>query len=385
MQKIKNFLLSRTKSELKSSIKHFKGKELTKLVDSTLKVIEEEIYETEGVSLSEHLNSSTQYRCVRKLISWFAQEGFSQMKQTTMASNLEVSRPTLQKAINLLVELQIVHRLHHRRQGRNAPCVYVLVHHPNYLKVVEHFKMKQAYELEISPLYTERFTKDFTLDFTEQESEISCESKVEEPEKSPNRVNEVNLKKKDLIVYKESPNSDVVQEINKETEKNDQDIEFKEYYEQTEIYAENAGVPTELVARLKVLGTSELLKVWQSIKNTFKKYNLNPTQYLEVISMSITDAIKVYKYYQGKVSVSGKELNFNFAGCICGKIKQRVYNVLMEQKREEDRVLRVNNNATGMVAELTKFMTKNVIGLSDKEEMALGMLFREFRREPEVY
>lgn len=356
VKKIKNFLLSKVKSDLSDKAPILSKDQITNVVEYNLHVIDQILLNIEGVTYAEHTPSNKQYKTLRSFISTLAHQGFTQAKEVTLAEKFNVSRPTLRSVIEFLEDLGVIHKLLNRRKARRAPTVYILALHPYYLANLNYFKQNFIEDISVSEVYTSYFTKELTQNFTKVESQTPCESKPEVSKKVPNKVNEVNSSK-DNILYREDYISD------------DQDITFKEYHNEKEKYAAAQGVPTDVIEKLKPLDTNQIISVWKSIARTLSKYGLNPLNYLEQVLESCELAISAYYHHKGKAYKSNKQPQFNFAGCICGKLKKLVYQQLQTKM---SKVKFIKNP-------LMKEQAKLILGLTDNDQRAVMSLFREFK------
>ncbi|MBT2281688.1 hypothetical protein J7E51_27930 [Priestia megaterium] len=356
VKKIKNFLLSKVKSDLSDKAPILSQDQITQVVNYNLSVIDDILLDVEGITYEEYVPSSKQHKFLRDFISFLASQGFSQVREEYLSTKYKISRPTLRVVIEFLLDLGIIHKLKNRRKARIAPTVYVLVLHPNYLDNLKYLTENFSDDLTVSEVYTDYFTKDFTELFTKGESQTPCESKAEPTKNSPNKVNEVKSLK-DNIIYKQEDTSA------------DQTIEFKEYYIEKEKYAAAQGVPTDIINKLNTLDTNQIIDVWKSISRTLAKYGLNSTQYLNEILESCELAISAYYHYKSQAYRSGKNPQFNFAGCICGKLKRVLYQQL---KGKMDKV-------RGLKNPILKANAKVMLGLTDTDERAVLTLFKEFK------
>lgn len=356
VKKIKNFLLSKVKSDLSDKAPILSQDQITQVVNYNLSVIDDILLDIEGITYEEYVPSSKQHKFLRDFISFLASQGFSQVREEYLSTKYKISRPTLRVVIEFLLDLGIIHKLKNRRKAKIAPTVYVLVLHPNYLGNLKYLTENFSEDLTVSEVFTTYFTKDFTEVFTKGESQTPSESKAEPAKNIPNKVNEVKSLK-DNIIYKQEDNSA------------DQTIEFKEYYIEKEKYAAAQGVPTDIINKLNTLDTNQIIDVWKSISRTLAKYGLNSTQYLNEILESCELAISAYYHHKSQAYKSGKNPQFNFAGCICGKLKRVLYQQL---KGKMDQV-RVLSNP------LLKENAKVMLGLTDTDERAVLTLFKEFK------
>ncbi|MEQ7807788.1 Lrp/AsnC family transcriptional regulator [Priestia aryabhattai] len=355
VKKIKNFLLSKVKSDLSDKAPILSKAQITNVVEYNLHVIDELLLDLEGVTYAEYAPSNKQHKILRSFISALAYQGFTQAKEITLAEKFNVSRPTLRSVIEFLEDLGIIHKLLNRRKAKRAPTVYILVLHPHYLNNLKYFKQNFIEDINVSEIYTSYFTKEFTELFTKTKSQTPCESKSEESKKIPNKVNEVNSSK-DNILYRENNISD------------DQDISFKEYHNEKEKYAAAQGVPTEVINKLNPLHTDQIISVWKSVSRTLSKYGLDPLNYLEQVLESCELAISAYYHHKGKAYKNNQQPQFNFAGCICGKLKKLVYQLLQTKMKQ---VQLIDNP-------LMKESAKLILGLTDNDQRAVLNLFREF-------
>lgn len=199
VKKIKNFLLSKVKSDLSDKAPILSKEQITNVVEYNLHVIDELLLDLEGVTYAEYAPSNKQHKILRSFISTLAYQGFTQAKEITLAEKFNVSRPTLRSVIEFLEDLGVIHKLLNRRKAKRAPSVYILALHPYYLNNLKYFKQNFIEDICVSEIYTSYFTKDFTELFTKAKSQTPCESKAETPKKSLTKLTKLTLLK--IISY----------------------------------------------------------------------------------------------------------------------------------------------------------------------------------------
>ncbi|MED4587866.1 hypothetical protein [Priestia flexa] len=364
MEKIKNFLLSKVKKELGNKSPILNKTDLTKVVEYNLNVIDDILLDIEGITFAEYTPSSKRYKALRKFISALAHQGFTQATEESLAKMCKVSRPLIREVIGFLEELNLIHKLKNRRRNLYAPTVYVLVLHPYYLHNLKYLKENYAGNLEVSEVYTTYFTKDLTSNFTKVESQTPCESKDEGFEKSPNRINKVNSKK--YILYRTTQNK--VKSAFKEHSQNHEDLHFDEYFFNKDKYTDLHGVPEEIATKLDRLDTLEIVTIWKSICRTMSKYQLKPGDHIEEILKSCEQAIAAYYYYKNKSYRAKKQPRFNFAGCICGKLKKILLDQLTKKVKDINKIMNLNVRNTAKI----------MLNLSDNHERAAFSLYQEY-------
>ncbi|KAA8473254.1 Replicase RepFR55 [Bacillus paranthracis] len=161
MEILQNFTLAKAKKELSPHIKHLpkvKGA-INRAVQSVIKDIDSILLDTEGATTKEHLKSPRKYEALEVVLSYLVQEGYSQFKQEHISKKSGISKPLINYVIGLLMDLKVCHQIKVRRYGKLAPSIYILTLHNNYLKIVEYFKQKWAFAIEIYATFTEFLSK----------------------------------------------------------------------------------------------------------------------------------------------------------------------------------------------------------------------------------
>ncbi|MEB9857302.1 Replicase RepFR55 [Bacillus cereus] len=161
MEILQNFTLAKAKKELSPHIKHLpkvKGA-INRAVQSVIKDIDNILLDTEGATTKEHLKSPRKYEALEVVLSYLVQEGYSQFTQEHISKKSGISKPLINYVIGLLMDLKVCHQIKVRRYGKIAPSIYILTLHNNYLKIVEYFKQKWAFAIEIYSIFTEFLSK----------------------------------------------------------------------------------------------------------------------------------------------------------------------------------------------------------------------------------
>ncbi|EOP32295.1 hypothetical protein [Bacillus cereus] len=161
MEILQNFTLAKAKKELSPHIKHLpqiKGA-INRAVQNVIKDIDSMLLKCEGVTTKEHLKSPRKYEALEFVLSYLVQEGYAQFRQEHISKKSGISKPLINDVIGLLMDLKVCHQIKVRRYGKIAPSVYVLTLHNNYLKIVEYFKEKWAFVIDIYSTFTEFLSK----------------------------------------------------------------------------------------------------------------------------------------------------------------------------------------------------------------------------------
>ncbi len=108
------------------------------------------------------------------------------------------------------------------------------------------------------------------------------------------------------------------------------EIEFNNYENDPEKYASIAGVPREIIEVFKGrLNTSKIVEIWISMRRTLDKYKATYEHYRDEIFKAVTETIR--KYQAKKHTLKGV---FNFVGCVCGFMRDRIKSALLKKIRE---------------------------------------------------
>ncbi|PFW05316.1 Replicase RepFR55 [Bacillus thuringiensis] len=164
METVQNFVLSKAKKELSPRIKQLPKKKgaINRAIQSVIKDIDSILLENcEGVTTQEHL-SPRRYKALQVVLSFLVREGYSQVKQNYISKKSGISKPLIIDTFKFLEDLEVCHQIKVRRHGKVAPSVYVLTLHNNYLKIVEYFKEKWAYIINVYSTFTDFLKRKIT-------------------------------------------------------------------------------------------------------------------------------------------------------------------------------------------------------------------------------
>ncbi|PGE04276.1 Replicase RepFR55 [Bacillus pseudomycoides] len=156
-----NFLLSKAKRELSPQLYRLpKGKTgaINQAVKNVIKDIDSILLKCEGETTKEFL-TKRKYQALETVLSYLVQEGFSQMRQKQISRKSGISIPLINFILNWLEDLEVCHQIKTRYHGKIAPSIYILSLHNNYLKIVEYFKQKWAYTINVFSRFTEFLSK----------------------------------------------------------------------------------------------------------------------------------------------------------------------------------------------------------------------------------
>ncbi|MGQ0452245.1 Replicase RepFR55, partial [Bacillus sp. SS-TM] len=132
-------------------------------VNHTIKKVIKEIdcilFEHEGMPTKEFL-TPRRYQALELVLSYLVQEGYSQVSQKRLSEKSGISLPLINETLQWLEDLEICHQIKTRRHGKIAPSIYVLSLHTNYLKIIEYFKQKWAYTIDVFATFTEFLSKE---------------------------------------------------------------------------------------------------------------------------------------------------------------------------------------------------------------------------------
>ncbi|MEW4072585.1 Replicase RepFR55 [Bacillus thuringiensis] len=99
------------------------------------------------------------YQALEVVLSYLVQEGYSQVSQKRLSEKSGISLPLINETLQWLEDLEICHQIKTRRHGKIAPSIYILSLHTNYLKIIEYFKQKWAYTIDVFATFTEFLSK----------------------------------------------------------------------------------------------------------------------------------------------------------------------------------------------------------------------------------
>ncbi|WP_018767436.1 hypothetical protein [Bacillus sp. 105MF] len=176
---IKNFLLSKAKSELSPRLNHLSKKpgSINKAIKKVIKEIDNIVLEHEGFTTKEFLDSNRRYQALETVLSFLVQEGYSQVRQDYISKKSGISKPLINEMIAWLEEIGVCQQIKTRRSGKKAPSIYILAIHSNYMDIISYFRNKWALAIEVTATFSKLFQEKI---FKKEQTE---ESKEEKPEK----------------------------------------------------------------------------------------------------------------------------------------------------------------------------------------------------------
>ncbi|MBT2576865.1 hypothetical protein J7E43_05520 [Bacillus sp. ISL-8] len=153
---LKNFLLSKAKSELSPQLNHLSKTpgSINKAIKKVIKEIDSITLDLEGVSTKEFLETTRRYQALETVLSFLVQEGYSQVRQDYISKKSGISKPLINEIIAWLEEIGVCQQIKTRREGKKAPSVYILAIHSNYMKIIEYFRNKWALAIEITATFS---------------------------------------------------------------------------------------------------------------------------------------------------------------------------------------------------------------------------------------
>lgn len=242
------------------------------------------------------------------LLSFLAHEGYSHFNLDTLANKAGVkSRKTVSTVISKLSSIGVIQIVNIGRdsQQQYQAGLYVLTAHPNFKNIADLFKTVYGIAVSIVEKYTRIYTRFYSRFYSRHTSENPCDSKAAEQKNDSNIFNSTNLPKKENTLKDISvidPFND--DELNKEKE----------------AYCQAAGIPEKVVQVLKGgLSLSEIMNIWSSLSRTLKKYEKSYDKYEDMIVRIIRKVVLLYKTKRR----TNPSIDFNFAGCICGFLKDQ--------------------------------------------------------------
>ncbi|WP_252195554.1 Replicase RepFR55, partial [Bacillus mycoides] len=155
---IQNFLLSTAKKELSPQLHHLSEGTINHTIKKVIKEIDYILLEHKGKPTKEFL-PPRRYKALEIVLSYLVREGYSQVSQKHLSKKSGISLPLFNQTLKWLEKLEICHQIKTRRHGKIAPSIYVLSLHNNYLKIVEYFKQRWAYTINIFATFTEFLSK----------------------------------------------------------------------------------------------------------------------------------------------------------------------------------------------------------------------------------
>jgi len=157
---LNNFLLSRAKRELSPNLVHVPTGAINKSVKKVIKAIDIILFEYEGKTTKEYFEQTPRrYKALEVVLSYLVQEGYSQMRQNQISEKSGISVPIINFILNWLEDLEVCHQIKTRRHGKIAPSIYILSLNTNYLKIIEYFKQKWAFSIDIFSTFTKFLSK----------------------------------------------------------------------------------------------------------------------------------------------------------------------------------------------------------------------------------
>lgn len=157
---LNNFLLSTAKRELSPHLVHVPQGAINKTVQKVIKAIDTILLETEGKTTKDFfIQTPRRYKALEVVLSYLVQEGYSQMRQNQISEKSGISVPIINFILNWLEDLEVCHQIKTRRHGKIAPSIYILSLNTNYLKIIEYFKQKWAFSIDIFSTFTKFLSK----------------------------------------------------------------------------------------------------------------------------------------------------------------------------------------------------------------------------------
>ncbi|EJR93310.1 hypothetical protein [Bacillus cereus] len=157
---LNNFLLSTAKRELSPHLVHVPQGAINKTVQKVIKAIDLILLDTEGKTTKDFfVQTPRHYKALEVVLSYLVQEGYSQMRQTQISKKSGISVPIINFILKWLEDLEVCHQIKTRRHGKIAPSIYILSLNTNYLKIIEYFKQKWAFSIEIFSTFTKFLSK----------------------------------------------------------------------------------------------------------------------------------------------------------------------------------------------------------------------------------
>ncbi|EJQ77909.1 hypothetical protein [Bacillus toyonensis] len=179
---LNNFLLSKAKRELSPNLVHVPTGAINKSVKKVIKAIDIILFEYEGKTTKEYFEQTPRrYQALEVVLSYLVQEGYSQMRQNQISEKSGISVPIINFILNWLEDLEVCHQIKTRRHGKIAPSIYILSLNTNYLKIIEYFKQKWAFSINIFSTFTKFLSKKLSkkqekpIDQTEKPTVPTCQ------------------------------------------------------------------------------------------------------------------------------------------------------------------------------------------------------------------
>ncbi|MCU4771232.1 Replicase RepFR55 [Bacillus toyonensis] len=157
---LNNFLLSKAKRELSPHLVHVPQGAINKTVQKVIKAIDLILIDNEGKTTKDFfIQTPRRYQALEVVLSYLVQEGYSQMRQNQISEKSGISVPIINFILNWLEDLEVCHQIKTRRHGKIAPSIYILSLNTNYLKIIEYFKQKWAFSIDIFSTFTKFLSK----------------------------------------------------------------------------------------------------------------------------------------------------------------------------------------------------------------------------------
>ncbi|EOP79228.1 Replicase RepFR55 [Bacillus cereus] len=157
---LNNFLLSKAKRELSPNLVHVPTGAINKSVKKVITAIDIILFEYEGKTTKEYFEQTPRrYQALEVVLSYLVQEGYSQVRQTQISKKSGISVPIINFILKWLEDLEVCHQIKTRRHGKKAPSIYILSLNTNYLKIIEYFKQKWAFSIDMFSTFTKFLSK----------------------------------------------------------------------------------------------------------------------------------------------------------------------------------------------------------------------------------
>lgn len=157
---LNNFLLSTAKRELSPNLVHVPTGAINKSVKKVITAIDIILFEYEGKTTKEYFEQTPRrYQALEVVLSYLVQEGYSQVRQTQISKKSGISVPIINFILKWLEDLEVCHQIKTRRHGKKAPSIYILSLNTNYLKIIEYFKQKWAFSIDMFSTFTKFLSK----------------------------------------------------------------------------------------------------------------------------------------------------------------------------------------------------------------------------------
>ncbi|EEM68680.1 hypothetical protein bthur0009_52710 [Bacillus thuringiensis serovar andalousiensis BGSC 4AW1] len=216
---LNNFLLSTAKRELSPHLVHVPRGAINKTVQKVIKNIDIILFDCEGKTTKEYfVQTPRRYQALEVVLSYLVQEGFSQMRQDQISKKSGISVPIINFILNWLEDLQVCHQIKTRRHGKKAPSIYILSLNTNYLKIIEYFKQKWAFSIDMFSTFTKFLSKKLSkkqeqsteqaekptvptcqgIDILDSVAPSNEETEEKEPKNAPNPVEKLKLRFREM-------------------------------------------------------------------------------------------------------------------------------------------------------------------------------------------